>query len=249
MSICKGFNNLSPLVVGYKGEIGSWILQGLLSLMPKALNIWCFDINETEKEKIERIKKSDIIFLCVPMQDTIDWLIKYKKYLKGKIIVEQCSLKGFLHKTKKLKIGPVFNKSDFILLSMHILFRPSATPNRDDRRVAIIEDYRWDEFIDDIKIITGTKNLVYFKTWEDHDRAMAYNQALVHRILLALGDCLSGVPGETYISQKVKELIKRIESGNKILYSLIQQNEFLPKKLEEFNDNLANFNGLHKWTF
>ena len=60
----------NPLVVGYKGEIGSFILQGLLKTMPKAKDIWCFDINETEKDKIARIKKADYIFLCVPLQDT-----------------------------------------------------------------------------------------------------------------------------------------------------------------------------------
>ena len=37
----------SPLVVGYKGEIGSFILQGLLRTMPKALDILCYDILDT----------------------------------------------------------------------------------------------------------------------------------------------------------------------------------------------------------
>ena len=45
----------NPLVCGYKGEIGSFILSGLLKVMPKALDIWCVDVNETESEVIDRI--------------------------------------------------------------------------------------------------------------------------------------------------------------------------------------------------
>jgi prephenate dehydrogenase len=244
MSICKGLDNLSPLVVGYKGEIGSFILQGLLRLVPKALNIWCFDINESEREKIARIKKSDLIFLCVPIQETVDWLVKYNKYLKGKTVIEQTSLKSILYKNKKLPIV-----KGYTLLSMHILFRPSSTPNKEDRSVALIDNINWETYINDIKIITDTSNIVVFKSWEDHDRSMAYNQALVHRVLLSLGDCLSGIRGETFVSKKVKELVERIENGDKVLYNIIQKNEFLPKKLEEFNQNLKDFDKLHKWVF
>ena len=58
----------SPLVVGYKGEVGSFLLNGLLKIMPKALNVWCFDICETPIEKEHRIKISDCIFLCAGLQ-------------------------------------------------------------------------------------------------------------------------------------------------------------------------------------
>jgi prephenate dehydrogenase len=81
-----------PLVIGYKGEIGSFILGGLLRLMPKALDIWCTDINETDEEVANRIKVSDVIFLCVPLQLTMSWILKHKLLLKDKILIEQCSL-------------------------------------------------------------------------------------------------------------------------------------------------------------
>jgi prephenate dehydrogenase len=220
-------DKISPLVVGYKGEIGSFILQGLLKIVPKALNIWCFDINETEKEKIDRIKKSNIIFLCVPLQDTVNWLVKYQKHLKGKIVIEQTSLKSWIDNKPKL----------FTLLSMHILFRPSVTPNKEDRNIAIINNIVWCELLEYIKEITNCNKVTIFNSWEDHDRCMAYSQALTHRVLLALGDCLNGVP-ETYVSKKVMELVKRIESGDKILYDIIQKNEFLPKRLDQFQHNL-----------
>jgi prephenate dehydrogenase len=84
----------APLVVGYKGEIGSFILNGLLKTMPKASNIWCVDINDSPDEVAERIKRSDFIFLCVPLDKTIEWVNVWKRLLKDKVIVEQCSLKA-----------------------------------------------------------------------------------------------------------------------------------------------------------
>jgi prephenate dehydrogenase len=82
-----------PLVIGHKGEIGSFLVNGLLKYMDKALDILCFDVNETQEEVEERIKKSDVIFLCVPVKQTVNWLKTYKSLLSGKIIFEQASLK------------------------------------------------------------------------------------------------------------------------------------------------------------
>ena len=227
----------SPLVVGYKGEIGSFILQGLLRIMPKALNVWCFDINETEKEKIDRIRKSDVIFLCVPIQETIPWLIKYKKYLKGKTIIEQCSLKSWIDSDLEL-VKLVIR--DFNLLSMHILFRPGVTPDKEDRRVALIENYNWTNYIMNILRITDS-HLVMFKNYSTHDATMACQQALMHRILLVADNLLDGLEGKTYISGKVRELAKRIRAGDPTLYSLIQDNKYLPKVLKEFGTKIWSF--------
>lgn len=224
----------SPLVIGYKGEIGSFILQGLLRVMPKALNIWCYDINETEQEKIDRITKADVIFLCVPLDKTIDWFQRYSKFLKGKTVIEQCSLKEMLFK----KIKP----NGFTLLSMHILFRPSATPTNEvlNRNVALIKHSEWSRYKGDIEQITQSR-IVWFSNIEIHDATMAYQQALIHRVILTLGEMLTGLEGSTYISNKIKELSKRIQQGDIILYDLIQKNNFLPKTLGEFNKKLKNF--------
>jgi prephenate dehydrogenase len=118
-----------PMVVGYKGEIGSFILNGLLRVMPKALDIWCVDINESDEEVESRIKVADTIFLCVPLQKTVDWLLKFKTLLKDKIIIEQCSLKEWIYNNKSLQ--------GLNIKSMHILFRPSQTPDLLDRVVGL----------------------------------------------------------------------------------------------------------------
>src|SRR4051794_16919866 len=110
----------APLVVGYKGEIGRFILAGLLEDLPKANDIYCVDINNSDDDVRERIERADFIFLCVPLQGTADWLRKYKTCLEGKLVVEQCSVKAFLYE------NPEF--ADFSFISMHLLFRPSATP-------------------------------------------------------------------------------------------------------------------------
>jgi prephenate dehydrogenase len=232
----------NPLVVGYKGEIGSFILQGLLRTMPKASNIWCFDINETEKEKIDRIKKSDVIFLCVPMQDTPKWMMKYYKFIKGKTIIEQTSLKGCIYNQKKFNFvkecdGPT-------LMSMHILFRPSVTPNKEDRKVILINQEVWQfgfsGLYKSIEEITNSE-IVYIKDWKTHDMLMAFQQALVHRVLLTLDRTLLGIGGQTYIGKKLKELTYRIRSGDPTLYQLIQKNRYLPEVMKSFNKNLKNF--------
>jgi len=221
----------SPLVVGYKGEIGSFILAGLLKLLPKASNIWCFDINDTEKEKIERIKQASCIFLCVPMEETIPWLLKYKKHLKTIPILEQTSLKTPIYGNSKLE--------DLNIWSMHILFRPSATPNINDRRTAVIGNINlfWSESsLDEIEKITSSK-IIWFDNYKDHDKAMALEQALVHRVILALGEMLK-YNHNTYMSNKVVELSDRIKLGDINLYKQIQKNKSLKTFLSGFKEKL-----------
>ena len=95
-------------IAAYKGEIGSFLLGGLLRVLPKALDIFCFDINETEEEKTHRLKISDIVFLCVPLKETLPWLIKYQDILVGKIIIEQCSLKEPLFERPRAQLSIMF---------------------------------------------------------------------------------------------------------------------------------------------
>jgi len=235
----------NPLVVGYKGEIGSFILNGLLKVMPKALNIWCFDINESEKEKIDRIKKSDYIFLCVPVQDTVKWLVKYKKLLKDKIIVEQASLKEWIYKDKRIK--------DLKIIPMHILFRPSATPNKSDRDVILIQNNvlehskfssEFNSFRNIIEKITDSHMEVLYQyterdTIKTHDMLMGFGQALIHKVIIALGKTISvsGL-GQTFITKQIKLLYKRILAGDKDLYKFIQTNKYLPEIMKDFKKEL-----------
>jgi len=206
----------SPLVVGYKGEIGSFLLHCLLVNMPKALHIWCFDTSETEKEKRVRIKAADIIFLCVPICETIPWLIKYKKILAGKKIVEQCSLKGRFvdHRIESLDI-----------FHMHLLFKPSGTPDPNDRRCVFIEG----QFHENPRLVmalcemTKSKNIL-FPTLAEHDRSMAIQQTLVHRVILSLNELIMKQPGQTYIGGQVNKLANRIFRMDKDLFNEIQKN-------------------------
>jgi len=222
----------NPLVIGYKGEIGSFILNGLLKVIPKALNVWCVDINETEQEIVDRINRSDVIFLCVPLQQTTKWIKKYKGMLQGKIIIEQCSLKE-----------DIFNDIDDLGLdvrSMHILFRPSSTPNLSDRRLGLFPDQFNAAMVKLLKNITQS-DIVWFSDISEHDKSMAINQALVHRVLLTLGEMLKETNSNTFIGQKVVELSERIKCGDKVLYKMIQDNRHLNGKLEEFETALAKF--------
>ena len=111
------------MVVGYKGEIGRFILAGFLEHLPKANDILCTDINNSDEDVIERLEKADFVFLCVPLQATEAWLSRFLPHLAKKTVVEQSSVKSFLYE------NPAFVQLRF--LSMHLLFRPSATPIQD----------------------------------------------------------------------------------------------------------------------
>lgn len=221
-----------PLVVGYKGEIGSFILSGLLRVMPKAMDIWCVDINESEAEVEKRIRKSDVIFLCLPMDVTVTWLLYHRELLKKKVILEQCSLK------EKLFDSGCCDGLD--VRSMHILFRPSQTPNRDDRTVAFISGQMDIGLIDKIAEITESR-WVLFDSIQEHDREMAVQQAMLHRIILVAGKMLrQGTP--TFVGKKIIELEQRIKKGDRKMYGMIQDNRHVEDVLKRFKNEMAEFN-------
>lgn len=222
----------NPLVVGYKGEIGSFILGGLLKVMPKALDIWCVDINESAEDVIERIDRADVIFLCVPFRLTAKWIEDYNSYLKSKVIVEQCSLKEWIYDYNRIY--------HLDIRSMHVLFRPSQTPNLVDREVGLIKGQFSNSMISAIGKITDS-NIVMYGSISEHDREMALQQALLHRSILILGSMLSECKGKTYMSKRVLELYNSISSGNSTMYRSIQNNLYLPEKLQEFEEHLKDF--------
>lgn len=222
----------SPLTIGYKGEIGSFILNGLLRIMPKALDIWCVDVNETEKEVIERIKIADVIFLCVPMSITIDWLVSHKELLKDKMIIEQCSLKEWIYEDERVR--------GLDIRSMHILFRPSQTPNLEDRKVGLFNGQFDKNMAKDMADITQSE-IVWYLNAEAHDKEMAIQQALLHRTLLLLGDALKTCKGSTYVSKKIIGLTERIQKGDLALYKSIQENKYLDGHLEKLRNGIDEF--------
>lgn len=228
-----------PMVVGYKGEIGSFILNGLLKAMPKALNIWCVDINETEDEIIDRIKESDIIFLCIPMQKTVEWIVKYRELLVGKTIIEQSSLKEWIYNDSRI------NEID--VKSMHILFKPSQTSNKEDRKIGFFDGQVSNDLAKEIVELLMCGEAVWYKNAMDHDREMAIQQALVHRTLIVMGSMLDKCNGSTYVVKKVKELRDRIQSGNKDMYGSIQKNKYLSDNLKEMIKRMECFDINYYW--
>ena len=53
----------APMVVGYKGQIGRFILAGLLEHLPKANDIHCTDVSNSKQDVVERLEKADYVFL------------------------------------------------------------------------------------------------------------------------------------------------------------------------------------------
>ena len=212
--------------------------------MPSATSILCFDQVESIYEKKDRIERADVIFLCVPLDKTIEWLSQWAHLLEGKLIVEQTSLKAELFKVRKRKSkGTLIRRGRINLLSMHILFRPSTTTEYKDKTIAIIGEKQPGEATDVINFLQyGLQTqLVYFKTWQQHDSEMALQQALTHRVILSLGELISKTPHTTYIGKQILKLRLRIQQGDYSLYKLIQENPHLSRKLREFNTRLDKF--------
>jgi prephenate dehydrogenase len=228
----------SPMVVGYKGEIGRFILAGLLEHLPKANDILCTDVNNSDLDVIERLERADYVFLCVPLQTTEEWLTKFLPYLKEKWIVEQSSIKSFLYENAAL------NELKFI--SMHLLFRPSATPIADRQGLLFSDSMSSAEMgrlAKELEAVLRTPIVVIDDQEEPthvlHDRLMARQQALVHRVILTLADELQDSRMRTYVGMKVCELAERIRSGDPLLYRMIQENKNLEAVLQGFEMKLS----------
>ena len=74
-----------------------------------------------------------------------------------------------------------------------------------------------------------------------HDRLMARQQALVHRVLLTLAESLTEENMRTYVGKRVAELAERIRAGDSVLYRMIQENPHLQEELGTFEDRLRKF--------
>jgi prephenate dehydrogenase len=123
---------------------------------------------------------------------------------------------------------------------MHILFRPSQTPNIQDRKIGLFKgqfNRKLEKLIADI----SKAKVVWFKNAKEHDREMAIQQALLHRTILVLGKLFDKCNGSTYVSKKILELRDRICCGNKELYSDIQNNKHLSEQIKVFQKELNNF--------
>ena len=207
-------------------------------MMPKASNIWCVDINDTEKEVIDRLRASNVIFLCVPIQETVPWISNFKSFLRDKVILEQCSLKELLFE------DPAVEGLD--VRSMHILFRPSQTIHSEDRKFGLIRNQNSPETVEALKEVTQSE-IAWFGDVAEHDREMAVQQALTHRTVLILADILKSCKGSTFISKKIVELSDRIRKGDQSLYQKIQDNRHLPEHLARMMNKFENFRLKDLW--
>ena len=230
----------APMVVGYKGEIGRFILAGLLEHLPKANDIHCTDVSNSKQDVVERLEKADYVFLCMPLQITAQWLEEFAPHLEGKTIVEQCSVKSFLYE------NTAFDRLK--LISMHLLFRPSATPLHDRHGLAFsdrVSAKDLEGFCRETKKALATPMTLLESKDEPahvlHDRLMARQQALVHRVLLTLAESLTEENMRTYVGKRVAELAERIRAGDSVLYRMIQENPHLQEELGTFEDRLRKF--------
>jgi prephenate dehydrogenase len=133
-------------------------------------------------------------------------------------------------------------------LSMHLLFRPSATAI-EDRRGLIFADELSPALVEEFLAYSRRAfrtNMAMLKgdgepSYRLHDRVMAREQGLVHRVILTLAESLDEKATQTYVGQRVCELAQRIQGGDPVLYRIIQENPFLDAEVTGFQDRLGSF--------
>ena len=226
-------------VAGYRGIIGSYILRGLLKHLPVAVDIQCFDIYDTEEDKLKRIKESDVIFNCVSFNHTMPFLEKYKEQLKGKIVVDQTSWKSEVYAWSK-------KNYDVKVYFMHILYNPETTP-REDRQVVFFGNHmyhNWNDIFDTNIVSFISKGLEAFSieidealdiSISDHDKLMAHQQPEFYDMINNFIE-QSWKIGADYETRNFKELIKirnRIKKMKPDLKEGLYRNPYYKKRMGE----------------
>ncbi len=192
----------------------------------------------TELTNTELTRKSDVIILCVPLGKNRGVITEIEPLLtENKLLMDIASLKDPLiismMKTRASVIG------------MHPLFVP-FTQSIEGKTVVLCPARagKWQEWITDI--LTKEKAVISIMKPNEHDKTMAYVQALIHFISLVFADTVfHEIPNElgsgnkTPVFEHMMQLCIRVLSQSSDLYANIEMcNEHFPKALTAFQSSI-----------
>ena len=226
-------------VAGYKGIIGSYILNGLIKYLPTASDILCFDVYDKPEVALAKIDEADVVFNCVSFNNTIDFLNLYNINLRGKILIDQTSWKTDVYEWSKMN-------PEVMVYFMHILYNPDNTV-MEDRQILTFEHpmgESWNNIFDHCDFSRPFERFIthgllaervviddhYDKAIADHDKMMAIQQPEFYDYL---DELVKKCGTSAYGTQNYRELLKmrdRVRSMNPDLMEGLRSNPYYKKK-------------------
>ena len=172
-------------LIGF-GNFGKLICKHLTL---NGINVFVTDVSNKAKEakelgiefvSLDEVCKQEIIILAVPMENFREVLNKIKDKLReGTLILDVCSLKMFSCDLMN-KILPTNIK----IIGTHPLFGPQSCPNSiEGMKIVLVNVRVKQETFAKVKEFCENLGLkVIISTAEEHDKQMAFSQALTHFI-------------------------------------------------------------------
>ncbi len=229
-------------IVGGKGRMGRWFERFFKEDV--GLKVLICD-KDTELKLDDIAKYCDVVVVSVPME-AFESVIKEigPKMRKGCFLTDLCSLKSI-----QVEVMLKYTKeSQCEVVGTHPLFGPGEESIK-DRRVAICpaRGRRWLSWWEGLLRSKGA--LTYMIDAREHDRTMAWVQALNHFILLSLGKALEedGIDLNQLLNlatpsfERQLRIVSRLSLQDPELYATIQMsNPFTQNALKIFTSHATN---------
>lgn len=164
-------------IIGGTGKIGSWIYHFL-----QKLHYTVTISNSKDTHENADITNADVIFFAVPISFAPDIIMQIaKKVKKDTLLIDLSSIVTHAAKALEQTGNPA--------LSLHLLFGPSVISMQNQKIVFIpIKDHPFIQELQELFVSEGA--IITNMTPEEHDKQMAYIQALIHFTNLMLAQTL-----------------------------------------------------------
>lgn len=164
-------------VIGAGGRYGQWLLARFQELGYRVLGA---DVSGDWLKPSEVVQQADVVLFSVPIESTIAIIQRLVKHSRSdQLWVDITSLKEAPLKAM------LASKADVI--GLHPMCGPDL-PNWNGQTVALcygrLRDPRWETFI--LEFLSAMKARFYITDPQEHDRIMAYVQALPHALSMIM---------------------------------------------------------------
>lgn len=164
-------------VIGAGGRYGQWLMARFRELGYEVLGA---DISGDWLKPSQLVKQADVVLFSVPIESTIGVIKRLVKHSRsGQLWVDITSLKEAPLKAM------LASRADVI--GLHPMCGPDL-PNWNGQTVALcygrLHDPRWETFI--LEFLAAMKARFYITDPQEHDRIMAYVQALPHALSMIM---------------------------------------------------------------
>lgn len=165
-------------IIGGEGRMGRWLGKFFSEVGIDHVQIDVTGSPQSTSER-ERINGSDVVFFSVPLLESAQIIESYLKELSpGQLVVENCSVKSQLAAVWQ-KLPP-----DVELLQIHTMFGEQVESLHGQNVIAISDPRSGSKAQAFLDLLYKHGALVHQATIEEHERGVAYTQALSHLLFL-----------------------------------------------------------------